>query len=78
MSESLEELLTEWGFADDLEEFLNFNLDHKTILYLNDKQLETLFDGKMGKIINFKLCLSKHIKEKVCSILFLIFCQFLN
>ena len=68
MSEQLEELLTKWGFTEDIEEFLHFNLDQETILYLNDEQLEKIFDGNMGKIIKFKICSARYIKENVCAV----------
>ena len=65
MTEKMEELLNDWGFIDDLEEFINWNLDEETMLYLNDTQLEKLFDGNVGKLIKFKIAVAKYIQENV-------------
>ena len=70
MTEKLEEILTFCGFIDDYEEFLNANLDHETIFYLSDAQLEKIFEGNLGKVIKFKIQISKYIEEKVCKKLF--------
>ena len=61
----IEDLLTEWGFQEDIDEFQHFKLDIDTIWYLNDQQLEKIFDGNWSKVIKFKLCVQKHIRENV-------------
>ena len=62
----LDELLADWGFANYLDEFLNYGLDNTTILYLDDEKLERIFNGNLGKVIKFKLCVSEHISKHVC------------
>ena len=59
MTNDFENLLLRLGFLQNMEQFVDFGIDEKTIWFLSERQMEKIFDGNIGMSIKLKHALER-------------------